>query len=63
MPIGVGKMAIVRKRLKIEASLYTMLQIFSVNIFEKMPMKSAIAPENYKFSDLLAGNQLKLPGF
>ena len=55
--------AIVRKRLKIEASLYTMLQIFSVNIFEKMPMESAIAPENYKFSDLLAGNQLKLPGF
>ena len=55
--------AIVRKRLKIEASLYTMLQIFSVNIFEKMPMESVIAPENYKFSDLLAGSQLKLPGF
>ena len=55
--------AIVRKRLKLEASLYTLLQILSVNIFEKMPLKSTIAPENYGFNELLDDKQLGLPGF
>ena len=55
--------AIVRKRLKLEASLYTLLQIISVNIFEKMPLKSAITPENYKLINLLDDRQLELLGF
>src|SRR5688572_26681092 len=33
--------AIVRKRLKLDASLYTMLQILSVSLFEKTPMNEA----------------------
>ena len=33
--------AIVRKRLKLDASLYTMLQILSVSLFEKPPMNEA----------------------
>src|SRR5208283_2928884 len=32
--------AIVRKRLNIEASLYTLMQVFSVAIFEKLPIKA-----------------------
>ncbi len=32
--------AIVKKRLKLEASLYTILQILSVSLFEKMPLLS-----------------------
>lgn len=34
--------AIVRVRLRLEVPLYTLLQVFSVTIFEKMPIKSAI---------------------
>jgi hypothetical protein len=33
--------AIVKKRLGLEASLYTLLQIFSVTLLEKMPMSQA----------------------
>ena len=34
--------AIVRKRLGLEVSLYTLLQVFSVTVFEKMPIQTAI---------------------
>jgi transposase len=34
--------AIVRKRLNLEASLYTLLQVFSVTLFEKMPVSQAL---------------------
>ena len=33
--------AIVKKRLVLDASLYTLLQIFSVTLFEKVPMSQA----------------------
>ena len=35
--------AIVRKRLGLEASLYTLLQVFSVTVFEKIGIKSALS--------------------
>ncbi len=35
--------AIVRKRLRLEASLYTLLQVLSVTVFEKMPIQSALS--------------------
>jgi hypothetical protein len=35
--------AIVNKRLALEASLYTLLQVFSVTLFEKMPMPQALS--------------------
>jgi len=52
--------AIVKKQLKVNASLYTMLQILSVSLFEKTPllqMLSQIKPEE-KEADF--SNQLKL---
>jgi len=52
--------AIVKKRLNLSASLYTMLQIFSVSVFEKIPIESALAPDNYKSDDLMPSNQLNL---
>jgi hypothetical protein len=52
--------AIVRKRLKLEASLYTLLQVFSVTLFEKMPMRSAILPGIAQFDDATNANQLNL---
>src|SRR6202162_2350403 len=35
--------AIVKKRLVLEASLYTLLQVFSVALFEKLPLKQAVS--------------------
>jgi len=39
--------AIMKKRLRIEQSLYTILQILSVSIFEKMPLLQAFQGTNY----------------
>jgi hypothetical protein len=36
--------AIVRKRLNVEASLYTLMQVFSVTIFEKLAIRTALLP-------------------
>lgn len=38
--------AIVKKRLHLKASLYTLLQVFSVALFEKMPIESALSESN-----------------
>jgi IS4 transposase len=35
--------AIVKKQLRLEASLYTLLQILSVSLFEKIPLDQALA--------------------
>ena len=40
--------AIIKKRLKIEASLYTILQILSLTLFEKTPILQAISQIDYK---------------
>lgn len=34
--------AIVRKRLKLDASLYTLMQVFSVTVFERAPIESVV---------------------
>ena len=39
--------AIVKKRLKLDASLYTLLQVLSVTLFEKMPMQQAFPGSDY----------------
>ena len=52
--------AIVRKQLRLEVSLYTLLQVLSVTVFEKMPIRSAILPTPDQFDDAEDCNQLKL---
>ena len=52
--------AIVKKRLSLEASLYTLLQIFSVTLFEKMPMSQAFSESTTTFEDGELSNQLNL---
>ena len=52
--------AIVRKRLNIEASLYTLMQVFSVAIFEKLPIKTAFLPEVYGSEGDTENKQLNL---
>jgi len=55
--------AIVKKRLKIDLSLYTILQILSVTLFQKLPISQALTELNYK-NDIDHGlNQLKLFNF
>ena len=40
--------AIFRKHLKQEASLYTSIQVFAVTAFEKVPMKSVLSEALYR---------------
>ncbi len=52
--------AIVRKRLAIKASLYTMLQVLSLMPFEKMPMDKAFFDDDYGEQLPSRVNQLNL---
>ena len=52
--------AIVKKRLNLEASLYTLLQVFSLTLFEKMPIQQAFAGSDYISEHGIASNQLNL---
>ena len=52
--------AIVRKRLNLDASLYTLLQIFSVTLFEKIPLNKDFLDTKYSGEDDVFCNQLNL---
>jgi hypothetical protein len=52
--------AIVRKRLKLEASLYTFLQVISVTAFEKVQLQSALSGTPYRFEETTEYNKLNL---
>ncbi len=52
--------AIVKRTLKIDSSLYTILQILSVTLFEKTPILQAFADSNCLDSKLMHANQLTL---
>ena len=52
--------AIVRKRLNLDASLYTLLQILSVTLFEKMPVQQAFPSSDHKLVEGLPRNQMNL---
>jgi Domain of unknown function (DUF4372)/Transposase DDE domain len=55
--------AIVKKRLKLDASLYTLLQILSLTLFEKLPLQQAFMANEYTTKDEISCNQLNLLGF
>ena len=52
--------AIIKKRLHLDASLYTILQILSVTIFEKMPLNQVFSGSSYKMKQIEPLNQLIL---
>ena len=52
--------AIVKKRLNLDASLYTLLQILSLTLFEKMPILDALSQRQPNSTDPITDNQLKL---
>ena len=55
--------AIVKKELHLDHSLYTLLQILSVTLFEKMPLQQALADSTVAPADSEISNQLSLLGF
>ena len=55
--------AIIRKRLRLEASLYQILQILSVTLFEKTPILRALQASDSGFELLDSDNQLILFDF
>jgi transposase len=55
--------AIVKKRLGIDASLYTLLQILSVTLFEKMPLQQAFPGSDSSSECITINNQLNLFAF
>jgi hypothetical protein len=55
--------AIVRKQLQLDASLYTCLQILSVSLFEKTELSCALQPDDSQTNHPHHANQLNLFGF
>lgn len=55
--------AIVKKRLNLDASLYTLLQILSVTLFEKMPLQQAFPGSDSSSGSITINNQLNLFAF
>ena len=52
--------AIVKKHLNLDASLYTWLQMFSLTLFEKVPLQQAFAGSDDKTPRVAPCNQLNL---
>ena len=52
--------AIIKKRLNLDASLYTLLQIFSVTLFEKIPLNKDLFNAKHILEDDMNANQLNL---
>jgi hypothetical protein len=52
--------AIIKKRMKLDLSLYTILQIFSITLFEKMPILQALTETDYKYKITSGHIQLNL---
>lgn len=55
--------AIIRRHLNVEASLYTLLQILSVTVFEKMPIQQAFSLPAVQSGSVKINNQLTLFDF
>jgi hypothetical protein len=52
--------AVVRKRLKLDASLCTLMQVFSVTVFEKASIESVVSQTAYSSEHVMDDNQLHL---
>ena len=56
-------MAVIKKELQLNASLYQLLQILSVTLFEKMPLQEALRGIEPHIQDRASNKQLSLQGF
>jgi hypothetical protein len=55
--------AIIRKRLKLEVSLYTLMQVFAATVFEKASIESVILQTADSTEPTIDDNQLNLFGY
>ena len=55
--------AIVKKQLGLEASLYRLMQVISVTIFEKTPLQTALSSDESQSDTSMDSNQLNLFAF
>jgi hypothetical protein len=55
--------AIIKKRLSLNADLYTILQVLSLTLFEKTPLDQLLMMSDYKNKERAFGNQLDLFDF
>ena len=55
--------ATVRKRLKLEASLHTLMHVFSVTVFEKASIKTVLLETPHGLESVMDDNQLNLFGY
>ena len=58
--VGLRPRRIVKKRLDLDASLYTLLQILSLTLFEKLPILQALSQDQPTSEYPTIGNQLNL---
>ena len=58
--IQAGPVAILKKRLALECSLYTILQILSVTLFEKVPVLQVLTDIEFETECYESRNQLLL---
>jgi hypothetical protein len=61
--LGYTCVAIVKKCLNLEASLYTLLKILSVTLFEKMSLQQAFPDNDYKMLEWVPINRLHIFAF
>jgi len=52
--------AIMKRKMKLDQSLYTILQILSLSVFEKMPVQQAFKEFDYKEKETVNPNQLNI---
>ena len=52
--------AIIKKKLKLDASLYTLLQILSVTLFEKVPLQQSFPSSEYILPQGVPYNKLNI---
>ena len=52
--------AILKKQLRLPYSLYTILQVLSVSVFERIPLYQLFTRTNYKTENTMSCNQLNL---
>ena len=53
-------LAVVKRRLRLEASLYKLLRILSVTLFEKLQILPALSPETDRSKGVIRHNQLNM---
>ena len=52
--------AIIKKRLNLDLSLYTILQILSITVFERLPINQVLTDTEYRPHGMVSHNQLNL---